>query len=286
MADGDHSLSSALDGAVDGGGGGCSTAAPSAFLSIPAPEIKAIDEGVRKVTSSLQASPSNAGGAGSSHIITLIPALICSGPDLRFPPGGRPEWVPRRCRSTAIAMTRAGRAVVGGHSPQAMTLPPRRLRAALHPLRHPLEPRCARLEPRPALLNMRASVAYSLPRPNSAHAYHFALHARICAHTDIAPCSGSKRARAAVGVPGSESDVAIRATFLRRRATPAFRMLPHATTPRTFLRPTPARACMCSQPMLIWQEQGSHWRWRKLDKLGETHRSRSTRGRAATAAVG
>ena len=91
MADGDHSLSSALDGAVDGGGGGCSTAAPSAFLSIPAPEIKAIDEGVRKVTSSLQASPSNAGGAGSSHIITLIPALICSGPDLRFPPGGRPE---------------------------------------------------------------------------------------------------------------------------------------------------------------------------------------------------
>ena len=193
---------------------------------------------------------------------------------------------PSAPQNTAIAMTRAGRAVVGGHSPQAMTLPPRRLRAALHPLRHPLELRCARLEPRPALLNMRASVAYSLPRPNSAHAYHFALHARICAHTDIAPCSGSKRARAAVGVPGSESDVAVRATFLRRRATPAFRMLPHATTPRTFLRPTPARACMCSQPMLIWQEQGSHWRWRKLDKLGETHRSRSTRGRAGTAAVG
>ena len=52
-----------------------------------------------------------------------------------------------------------------------------------------------------------------------------------CAHADIPTCSGSKRACAAVGVAGSESDGAFRATFLRRRGTPAFRMLPHTTAP-------------------------------------------------------
>ena len=58
----------------------------------------------------------------------------------------------RRPRCAQVAMTRDGRAVVGWESPRATTLPPRRLRAAVHLLRHALEPRCARLEPRPALL--------------------------------------------------------------------------------------------------------------------------------------
>ena len=64
----------------------------------------------------------------------------------------------------AVAMNRARSDVVGWESPRATTLPPRRLRAALHPLRHPLETRCARLEPRPALINMRLAAALR-PRP-------------------------------------------------------------------------------------------------------------------------
>ena len=120
----------------------------------------------------------------------------------------------------------------GGHSPRATTLPPRRLRAALHPLRHPLEPRCARLEPRPIPLT-HAPAAASILLTSYLPARTTlppCLWACACAHFD--PLPGRIRARAAVGVPGSESDVATRATLLWRRAyTPTFRMLPHATTP-------------------------------------------------------
>ena len=57
----------------------------------------------------------------------------------------------------------AGCAVVGWESPRATTLPPRRLRAALHPLRHPLELRCARLEPRPTPLTHAPAATSILP---------------------------------------------------------------------------------------------------------------------------
>ena len=51
----------------------------------------------------------------------------------------------------------------GGQSPRATILPPRRLRAALHPLRHPLELRCARLEPRPTPLTHAPAATSILP---------------------------------------------------------------------------------------------------------------------------
>ena len=51
--------------------------------------------------------------------------------------------------------------MVGRESPRATTLPPRRLRAALHPLWHPLELRCACLEPRPALVTCAPTAAFN-----------------------------------------------------------------------------------------------------------------------------
>ena len=86
------------------------------------------------------------------------------------------------------------------------------------------------------ILSSSGKPASNLARPSSACAHYpkacpaLIRHTRTtlpsmlgtCAHADAAPCSGSKRARAVVRVAGSESDGAIRATFLWRRGTPAF----------------------------------------------------------------
>ena len=83
MADGDHSGVGGLDGVVNGGGDGGTTAAPSATQSRRTSEIKAPDEGEPNRPSSLRASPSNARGPGSSHVTTLLRALTLPDPARR-----------------------------------------------------------------------------------------------------------------------------------------------------------------------------------------------------------
>ena len=95
--------------------------------------------------------------------------------------------------STAVAMTGLAAPWWGGQSPRATILPPRRLRAALHPLRHPLEPRCARLEPRPIPLTHAPAAAsilltYYLPARTTLPP---CLWACACAY--FAPLSGRIR---------------------------------------------------------------------------------------------
>ena len=120
----------------------------------------------------------------------------------------------------------------GGQSPRATTLPPRRLRAALHPLRHPLEPRCARLEPRPIPLTHAPAAASILlvlttylrapPCPPACGLVHVLTSPLCLAGYELARPSESPGARAT-----SPSARPCFGVALRR----AFRMLPHATTP-------------------------------------------------------
>ena len=117
---------------------------------------------------------------------------------------------PRHRQAARIHNPGAGRAVVGRESPRATTLQPRRLRAALHPLWHPLELRCACLEPRPALVTCAPTAAFNpaFLLLTCAHYLCPCLCACVCVQFTHFP--GRIHALTTSGDAGSASDGAVR----------------------------------------------------------------------------
>ena len=181
------------------------------------------------------------------------------------------------CRSRSVAkhpelhvqaegLKRAGRAVVGG-AVAAGDNPPTTAPSG----GSPSSPASSRAEVRPSrtpphpLLHTRSQLPQSSllttylrapPCPPACGLVHVLASPPCLAGYELARPSEYPGARATSPSARPSFGVALRPLSACFRTQPPL---------RTFLRPTPARACMCSQPMLIWQEQGSHWRWCKLD---------------------